>query len=323
MSAGFEPFGNNEQVNFTQPNGLGGQLLIPTEHFGQAFNPNDQTTYDPNSPVAKIYQALRPSIGSIDAHGSTGTGYVVSSDGFMITDHHVATRSTDGTITVTINGKPHTALWVDDANARKVLRDLGAPDDLALFKIAPNYTNETFKPVKFAAPDSLKPNDPTVSLGFPLGSSQLFASPTADLDPLLQDPTRAENTLIRLGDWAHREDVGPRESLDRTVIHTNSEVEHGNSGSVTATINENGEVVVIGTVGMSHLENTVGTETISTPVTPTLAFLRNAGINPDVASNTSLASADVTVRPPARVHYSGNLAELEYQYAADQLFEFS
>jgi S1-C subfamily serine protease len=345
MGTGFESFNDREQVTLNSPGNLGAQQFIPTEHVGKKFNGGDQTPYSPNSPVAKIYNSLRPSLGLVKADGSSGTGYVVSSDGFMLTDHHVVNQNNGNPITVIINGSAHTAMWVDDVHAQRVRQDLGAPDDLALLKIVPN-AGETFKPVKFADPGSVKAGDPMVAVGFPKGMGQVFVSPTADLDGLLHSNVQPIATSIRLADWTTRDHIGPNENINRTVIHTNLEVQHGNSGSVLGSINANGEVVVVGTVGMSDVTPTkvkdsygiehdnpygdVASETVSTPVAPTLAFLRNAGLQPDVGSNAAYArrdqpirTADLTVSPPARLPVPASIAELQYRYAAESLFEFS
>jgi S1-C subfamily serine protease len=346
MGTGFESFSNREQVDLNSRGNLGAQQFIPTEHVGQKFNPTDQTPYSPDSPVAKIYNALRPSLGIVKADGSVGTGYVVSSDGFMLTDHHVVNQNNGNPITVIINGSVHTAMWVDNAQALRVRQDLGAPDDLALLKILPN-AGETFKPVKFGDPASVKAGDPMVAVGYPKGLGQVFVSPTADLDGLLHSRVQPIATAIRLADWTSRDHVGPNENINRTVIHTNTEVQHGNSGSVLASISPNGEVVVVGTVGMSDVTPTkvkdtnglehdnpygdIASETVSTPLTPTLAFLRNAGLHPDVASNAVYArndqpilrNADLSVSPPARYPIPATIAELQYRYAAESLFEFS
>jgi len=331
MGARFESFSSNsEQINLTTQSN--GQLLIPTEHIGRPFNLRDQTPYSADSPVAKIYQALAPSMGAIDASGSSGTGYVVRSDGFMVTDHHVVTRADNGNVKVTINGQSHDAVWVDDAQARRVSRDLGARNDLALLKIIPNYPGEEFKPVKYAAPGTVKQGDPMVMVGFPLGTKQLFASPTADLDGFLRSSVPSRAGSVRLGDWTDASKIGPKEDINRRVIHADIEGEHGNSGSALGSINAKGEVVVVGTVGMATIDpNTlVGTDIVATPIQPTLDFLSTAGINPDVAQNTAYLASndrapqiDTSVSPPARVQFSTNYAELQYRFSAETLFEFS
>jgi hypothetical protein len=354
---GFESYGNREQVSL----GNGPNVFIATEHFGQKFNPNDSTAYPSDSVVARIYNGLKNSVGQVETdNNSTGTAYVVSTDGYMVTDHHVVTSS-DGSpnMTVYINGRAHNATWVDARDAQQVLNDYGAPDDLALLKVTP-IGNETFQPVKFANPQSVKATDPRVALGFPEGLGKLFVSPTPDLDGLLQASTASTASNISLAGWTKPDKVGPKENINRNVDHTDMEVQHGNSGSLVGSINDKGEVVVVGTVGMSNVTpaalpiplldasgaiqhdstgnvifqrtadgklitkpnpvGEIGTEAISTPVEPTLAFLRRAGINADVASPTYAAN---DVVPPTRQSLPKDVAELEYRFAADSLFEFS
>ena len=114
--------------------------------------------------VAGIAAAVLPSVVSIKAlapngQGGTGSGFVVRSDGYILTNNHViAAAGKNGRITVTFNdGKSAVATVVGSTTTY----------DLAVLKVAARGAT----PAALGDSDSLVVGDPVIAIGSPLGLS--------------------------------------------------------------------------------------------------------------------------------------------------------
>ena len=114
--------------------------------------------------VAGIAQRVLPSVVSISTSsvigGGTGSGFVIDSDGFILTNNHVidgAARSS-GTIRVTLN---------DGAVYRAEVVGRDAPYDLAVLKIRASG----LKALQFGDSDKIAVGDSVIAIGSPLGLS--------------------------------------------------------------------------------------------------------------------------------------------------------
>jgi putative serine protease PepD len=119
----------------------------------------------PPTSVAAIAARVLKSVVSISVEtgssGGTGSGVVLRSDGYILTNNHVVAdaASGSGTITVSFNGVGET-----DARAMIVGRD--PETDLAVIKI---IGGRTLVPAALGSSSDLVVGDPVVAIGSPLG----------------------------------------------------------------------------------------------------------------------------------------------------------
>ena len=118
----------------------------------------------PAGSVAEIAQRVLPSVVSIDAQskdgGATGSGFVIDSSGYILTNNHViaASVTSGGSITVQLNdGTSYPAKVVGRDSAY----------DLAVLKI----TGATLKALQFGDSDKVAVGDSVIAIGSPLGLS--------------------------------------------------------------------------------------------------------------------------------------------------------
>ena len=116
----------------------------------------------PIGSVAEIAQRVLPSVVSIEAvvnnGGSTGSGFVIDSAGFILTNNHVIAEAVTGggSISVRLNGGTKFA-------AKVVGRDISY--DLAVLKIS----GARLKALQFGDSDNVAVGDSVIAIGSPLG----------------------------------------------------------------------------------------------------------------------------------------------------------
>ncbi|MCP1387645.1 trypsin-like peptidase domain-containing protein [Corynebacterium sp. TA-R-1] len=161
----------------------------------------------PDGSVEKVAAAVLPTVVSIEVQGTRGvaegSGSIISSDGYVLTNHHVieAGASEQSQITVTLNdGSRHPATYVaSDVNT-----------DIGVLKIE----GVTDLPViEFGDSDSLRVGQQVVAVGSPLG---LSATVTSGIVSALNRPVRAGQ--------------GGGESSLMDGIQTDAAINPGNSG---------------------------------------------------------------------------------------------
>lgn len=116
----------------------------------------------PANSVAGIAKRVLPSVVSIEARGadggSTGSGFVISSDGYILTNNHVIASA------VTSGGEIQVRLQDGKAfDATVVGRD--ASYDLAVLRVA----NRTLSALQFGDSDKVAVGDAVLAIGSPLG----------------------------------------------------------------------------------------------------------------------------------------------------------
>ena len=164
-----------------------------------------------------IYEKSIPSVASIICRhrggSSSGTGIVMSADGYIITNYHVI----DGAQEIQV-------LLEDDAYHEAELIGGDEPTDLAVLRIAA----EGLTPAEFGDSDVLRVGDQVVAIGDPLGT---------ELRGTMTDGIVSAINRDLIIDGRHM-----------TLIQTNAALNSGNSGGPL--INCYGQVIGINTVKM-------------------------------------------------------------------------
>jgi S1-C subfamily serine protease len=148
---------------------------------------------------------------------ASGSGFIISSDGFIVTNHHVIENATD--------------IKVALADGRLIAGELKGADpstDIAVLKI---YENG-LKALHFADSDNLKPGQIAIAIGNPLG---LQHTVTAGVVSALGRTLRANNGRM----------------ID-DVIQTDASLNPGNSGGPL--VNSLGEVIGVNTATISSAQ---------------------------------------------------------------------
>ncbi|MDT7539789.1 MAG: putative serine protease PepD [Actinomycetota bacterium] len=139
----------------------GGSLTDPSASLGTGTSTSSSLNRAPES-VAGIAARVLQSVVSISVKSSTGSGtgsgVVIRSDGYILTNNHVV-DAPNPTLTVSFNGAENV-----DVPARIVGRD---PDtDLAVIKV---LTDKKVVPAALGQSRSLVVGDPVIAIGSPLG----------------------------------------------------------------------------------------------------------------------------------------------------------
>ena len=132
--------------------------------FGRSVNlvRSTSTIERPVGSVAEIAQRVLPSVVSIEARssngGATGSGFVIDSSGYILTNNHViaASVTSGGDITVRLNDG-------SSYDAKVVGRD--SSYDLAVLRIV----GASLKALQFGDSDKVAVGDSVIAIGSPLG----------------------------------------------------------------------------------------------------------------------------------------------------------
>ncbi|MDT7572709.1 MAG: putative serine protease PepD [Actinomycetota bacterium] len=196
-----------------------GTLTDPSASLGTGSSTSSSLNRAPES-VAGIAARVLQSVVSVSVKSpsgsGTGSGVVIRSDGYILTNNHVVDAA-DPTVTVSFNGADNV-----DVPARIVGRD---PDtDLAVIKV---LTNKKVVPAALGQSRSLVVGDPVIAIGSPLG---LAGTVTTGI-------VSALNRTVNV----------PGENGGRTplfnAIQTDAAINPGNSGG--ALVDAKGQVIGI------------------------------------------------------------------------------
>lgn len=193
----------------------------------------------PPGSVADIAQRVLPSVVSISARsadgGGTGTGFVIDSTGFILTNNHVISDAAadGGSIEVQLNDGTTLAATI-------VGRD--SSYDLAVLKI--NRTGLTA--LTFGDSDQVVVGDAVIAIGSPLG---LSGTVTLGI-------VSAKDRAVTAG-----EDAGDNSYIN--AIQTDAAINPGNSGgplvnSAGAVIGVNSAIATLGTSFLSSQSGSIG-----------------------------------------------------------------
>ena len=201
------------------------EITIPTWPTGQGAQLPVQWDHGEVLAVQEIYQRVNPAVVAVLAQledgMSAGTGVIFSSDGYVVTNHHVVEGASDCVLALS-NGRSYEALYVAGD------RD----NDLAVLKIEA----EDLPVAEFGDSDLLTVGDPVYAIGNPLG---------VELRGTLTDGIVS----------AIDRDVLVEDGRTMTLLQTNAALNSGNSGGPL--INQYGQVVGINVIKMHSRYSTV------------------------------------------------------------------
>lgn len=193
-----------------------------------------QVTAPVSSDIADIAAAVQPAVVQINIAGSdgegNGSGFVISNDGYILTNHHVAgVAGENGSLEV---------MFADGSKATGTLVGSNAGYDVAVVKV--DRTGLTAVPL--GASEDLRVGETVVALGSPLG---LQGTVTAGIVSALDRPVTAG---------------GQGDTSFINAIQTDAAINPGNSGGPL--VNAAGEVIginsAIATLGMMGQAGNIG-----------------------------------------------------------------
>jgi putative serine protease PepD len=188
---------------------LGGTLVYVyltrgggTAATGTALGGNAPLTQRAPDSLAGVVKKVLPSVVTVRVRAGNGSilgsGFIVSSDGYLITNDHVVTGSTSATIT-----------FSDASNATARIVGSDPQSDIAVLKI----DQLGLAPVEFGNSDGVQVGDPVLAIGSPLA---LANTVTFGIVSAVDRPVEAE------------EPGGPTRYY--AAIQTDAAINHGNSG---------------------------------------------------------------------------------------------
>jgi putative serine protease PepD len=177
----------------------------------------------PADSEAGVAEKLQPSVVTVRVTGAIGSGFVVSQDGYVITNDHVVEGADDDTMSVAFNDG-------STAQARLVGRD--PESDIAVIKVSKG----NLTPVALGNSDQIAVGDHVLAFGSPLGLTN----------------TVTEGIVSALDRTIQSEEGGITRYY--AAIQTDAAVNQGNSGGPL--VNSAGQVV-----GVNSVIRSVGTQT--------------------------------------------------------------
>jgi putative serine protease PepD len=174
-------------------------------------------------------ELVDPSTGyATSAPESTGSGVIISEDGYIVTNNHVVTQSD----LVTPQDEVLVQLGVENVPARIVGRD--AINDIAVIKV----DRDGLDPIEVGSSDELQPGDPIVVIGNPLGLGISVST------GIVSATGRTFGQELFTGEQAGEYELAQLAA----AIQVDAAVNHGNSGG--ALLNARGEWVGIPSAGL-------------------------------------------------------------------------
>ena len=182
--------------------------------------------------VSDVYQTVSPAVvhirnvkpekkagrsGQPGSNESTGSGFIISSDGYLISNHHVAEGASE--------------LWVtmdDGTQLRAEFKGSDPSTDIAVLKI----DGRSFKPLFFADSAQLRPGQIAIAIGNPYGLQQTVTTGVVS----------ATGRSLRAGNGRLIDDV----------IQTDAALNPGNSGGPL--LNTAGQVIGVNTAIISSAQ---------------------------------------------------------------------
>jgi putative serine protease PepD len=209
-------------------------------------------TSNPRS-YAAIAAKVLPSVVSINVTSSsesdTGSGVVLRSDGYVLTNNHVvAAASNGGNVSVTFN---------DGSTASAKIVGTDPLDDLAVLKVA----KSGLTPATLGSSSQIQVGDPVLAVGSPLG---LSGTVTAGIVSALNRPVETQDQSQQqpnpfgfgLGNGGSSQQSTQPTVID--AIQTDAAINPGNSGG--ALVNSAGQVIGINSAIASLGSDALGSQ---------------------------------------------------------------
>ncbi len=199
--------------------GLVGGVIANAANWGGSSASTAQSC-----PVTATANRALPSVVTISANGGsgagTGSGEVIRSDGYILTNNHV--------IAVAADGGSVQVIFSDGASADATITGRDPQTDLAVLKVDPPHP---LKVIALGSSASVRVGAPVVALGAPLGlSNTVTAGIVSALDRTVQVP--GEND---------------QNALLTSAVQTDAAINPGNSGG--ALVNCAAQLVGVPTAG--------------------------------------------------------------------------
>lgn len=198
---------------------------------GNQLNPVNPEGLSPraDNSIASIAQAVTPSVVSIKvvsgSSGGTGTGFIISDDGYIVTNNHVISAATQG-------GGKITVAFKDESTAEAKLVGRSPSYDIAVIKV----DKSGLQPVALGNSANVVVGDAAIAIGSPLG---LEGTVTSGIISAVRRPVSAG---------------GRGEASHISALQTDAAINPGNSGGPL--VNAEGQVIgvnsSIATMGVSE-----------------------------------------------------------------------
>ena len=193
------------------------QLEAVQNSGGDSVSGTPNVTPDGSLTPGQVYARNLQSVVLIETDVATGSGFILTEDGYVVTNYHVVE---DGSVISVV---------LDDRTAhRATLVGYEANNDVALLKIE----GENFQPVKLGSSDALIVGDQVVAIGNPLG--ELTSTLTVGYVSAKERDVSTDSTVINM-------------------LQTDCAINSGNSGGPL--FNMKGEVVGITTAKYSGMSS--------------------------------------------------------------------
>jgi S1-C subfamily serine protease len=180
--------------------------------------------------IGNVYTRIAPSVVHIknvgdktenrrraDKNESMGSGFIISSDGYIISNHHVVDKARELYVTL------------DDGNVLKAeLKGSDASTDIAILKV----DGKSFRSLSFANSDAIRPGQIAIAIGNPYGLQQTVTAGVVS----------AVGRSLRAGNGRLIDDV----------IQTDAALNPGNSGGPL--LNSGGYVIGVNTAIISSAQ---------------------------------------------------------------------
>lgn len=186
------------------------------------------------SSLAGIASAVRPSVVSITTSAAEGSGVVLSADGYILTNNHVA---------ATAGGKDVDITFSDGSTVKGSLVGTDPKTDLAVFKA--EGLSKKLTVAKFGDSSALQVGDTVLAIGSPLG---LNGSVTEGIVSALNRTIDETANSQPQDPFSQNQGQSQSQSPTATIagaIQTDASINPGNSGG--ALVNMSGEVIGINT----------------------------------------------------------------------------
>ncbi|WP_434810339.1 S1C family serine protease [Microbacterium sp. bgisy189] len=238
--------------------GFGGSAIADTflSASGSTVVQNSPTTVTVNDPdsvnqTTGIATKVLPSVVTISASsgssGGTGSGVVLSEDGYVVTNTHVVTL--DGA-----TGDPNLTVTTSDGKVyQATIVGTDPVYDLAVIKLE---DAEGLTPIEFADSSALNVGDTTVAVGAPLGLSntvttgivsalnrsiQIASSAVPETDELEEGDDPGSGSPFQFDFGQGEQQSGSTGTISIAVIQTDAAINPGNSGG--ALVDDEGKLI--------------------------------------------------------------------------------